>query len=50
MPKLKYLEFYKFFRSQLNKSKDDLIAQLSNREFLERFGTRQLKMVYSAAE
>jgi hypothetical protein len=50
MPKLKYLEFDKFFRSQLNKSEDDLIAQFSNREFLERFGTRQLKMIYSAAE
>jgi len=50
MPKLKYLEFDKFFKSQLNKSEDDLIAQFSNREFLERFGTRQLKMIYSAAE
>jgi hypothetical protein len=30
MPKLKYLEFDKFFKSQLNKSEDDLIAQFSN--------------------
>lgn len=50
MPRLKFSEFGKFFAEQSALSNDDVIAEFRDAAKLARFKTRQLKMIYSAAE
>jgi hypothetical protein len=50
MPRLKFSEFSKFFSEQILLSNDDIIAEFRDPLKLARFKTRQLKIIYSAAE
>jgi hypothetical protein len=50
MPRMKFSEFSRFFSEQILLSNDDIITEFRDASKLARFKTRQLKMIYSAAE